>query len=105
MSTKAERVKAVLDGGLADRVPFSLWYHFRREPVDGEGFVRATLDFYRAYDPDLLKVMHDAPYELPVDKPVFENAEEWRRFPVNPPDSGAFGEHLRSLRTIAEHKR
>lgn len=101
---KAERVRAALAGGIADQTPFSLWYHFRHEPPTGEGFVRATLDFYRAYDPDLLKVMHDAPYELPIDKPVFERAEDWALLPVNPPDSGNLGEQLRSLRSIAEHK-
>lgn len=101
---KAERVRAALAGGVADRVPFSLWYHFRHEPATGEGFVRATLDFYRAYDPDLLKVMHDAPYELPIDKPVFERADDWAQIPVNPPDSGNFGEQLRSLRAIARYK-
>jgi uroporphyrinogen decarboxylase len=102
--TKAERVNAALSGAETDRVPFSLWYHFRREPEAGEGFARATLDFYRTYDPDVLKVMHDTPYELPVDNPVFETAEDWKLLPVNPPDAGCFGEQLRSLRMIAADK-
>ncbi len=102
--TKAERVRAALAGEAPDRAPFSLWYHFRHEPESGEGFVRATLDFYRAYEPDVLKVMHDTPYELPVDMPVFEQPEDWKLLGVNPPDMGAFGEQLRSLRHIAEHK-
>ena len=102
--TKEERVKAALAGQAVDRAPFSFWYHFRHEPETGEGFVRATLDFYRTYDPDLLKVMHDTPYEMPVDKPLFEHADDWRQLPVNPPDSGCFGEQLRSLRHIAEDK-
>lgn len=104
MASKKERVEAALAGGVADRVPFSLWHHFRLESPTGEAFVGETLDFYRAYDPDLLKVMHDAPYELSVDKPVFEQAEDWAQFPVNPPDSGSFGEQLRSLRAIAAGK-
>lgn len=101
---KSERVRAALAGDVADRAPFSLWYHFRHEPESGEGFVRATLDFYRTYHPDLLKVMHDTPYELPVDKPVFDQAEDWAHLPVNPPDAGCFGEQLRSLRRIVEYK-
>ncbi len=102
--TKAERVRAALSGAETDRAPFSFWYHFRREPEAGEGFARATLDFYRAYDPDLLKVMHDTPYQLPVDNPVFETAEDWKLLPVNPPDAGSFGEQLRSLKMIAADK-
>ena len=101
---QAERIRAALAGEAPDRAPFSLWYHFRREPETGDGFVRVTLDFYRTYEPDLLKVMHDTPYEMPVDNPVFETPEDWKLLPVNPPEAGGFGEHLRSLRHIAEHK-
>lgn len=102
--TKSERVRAALTGGQVDQTPFSLWYHFRREPETGDGFVRATLDFYRQYDPDLLKVMNDVGYEMPVDTPVYAHAADWAHFPVNPPDSGCFGESLRSLRHIAAGK-
>jgi uroporphyrinogen decarboxylase len=101
---KAARVRAALAGEVADRPPFSLWYHFRHEPETGEGFVRATLDAYRAYDVDLLKVMHDVPYELPIEKPVFTEPADWTMLPVNPPDAGGFGEQLRSLRQIREYK-
>lgn len=102
--TKQERTQAAVKSETVDRAPFSLWYHFRHEPETGEGLARATLEFYRAYDPDLLKVMHDAPYELPVDKPVFTEAADWADLPVNPPDSGSFGEQLRTLRQIARDK-
>jgi uroporphyrinogen-III decarboxylase len=102
--TKAERVRAALAGSEVDRAPFAFWYHFRGTPDRGDEFVRATLDFYRTYDPDLLKVMHDAPYEMPVDKPVLEQPDDWHALPLNPPDSGAFGEQLRALRHIAEYK-
>jgi len=102
--TKAERVRAALAGEVVDRPPFAFWYHFRGTPDHGDEFVRATLDFYRTYDPDLLKVMHDAPYEMPVDKPVFEQPEDWHLLRVDPPDSGMFGEQLRALRHIVEYK-
>lgn len=102
--TKGERVRAALMGEAVDRPPFSFWHHFRGVPNHGDAFVRATLDFYRAYDPDVLKVMHDAPYEMPVDKPVFEQPADWHALVLNPPDSGAFGEQLRALRHLAEYK-
>jgi hypothetical protein len=102
--TKAERVRAALAGEVADRAPFAFWHHFRDVPPIGDPFVRATLDFYDTYDPDLLKVMQDGSYEMPVDTPVYERAEQWRDLPVNPPDSGVFGEQIRSLQTIAAHK-
>jgi len=102
--TKHERVRAALAGDPVDRPPFAFWYHFRGVPPVGDAFVRATLDFYRDYEPDLLKVMHDAPYDMPVDHPVLEEPGDWRMLPINPPDSGSFGEQIRALRNIRDYK-
>ena len=90
--TKRERVMAAVEGRPVDRVPFSLWYHFRLDPPAGEGMAQAELEFYRKYSPDLFKVMHDIPYEMPPDRPQIEQSNDWRRLPVLDGKSGNFGD-------------
>jgi len=98
--TKRERIAAALAGQPVDRVPYSLWYHFRLDPPAGEGMARAELDFYHKYDPDLLKVMHDIPYEMPSDLPKVKKAEDWSRLPVLDGVSGNFGAQLATVKQI-----
>lgn len=98
--TKFERVQAVLSEQAPDRAPFSFWYHFTDIPQEeraGEKLAVAELDFYRKYDPDLLKVMHDIPYDLP---PGVEKLESLDQALVVAPDQGNFGKHLEALRII-----
>ncbi len=120
--TPRERVQAAVAGQLTDRLPFAFWYHFRTEPwfppqlyaeyrppvSDDlltfyiEGMVRAERDFWQRYQPDLLKVMHDIPYEMTPDLPVIERADDWRRLPALEPDKGLFGAHLQVLHRLRE---
>lgn len=62
---KIERVDAVLAGEQPDRPPLSLWYHFGLQHGSGEQFARITLEFFRYYDFDFLKVMNDYFYPPP----------------------------------------
>ena len=98
--TKRERVLAAVEGRSPDRVPYSLWYHFRRDPPAGPGLAAATLDFYRRFAPDLLKVMHDAPYDMPADLPAVYEPADWRRLDVLDGSSGQFGQQIDTLRII-----
>lgn len=100
--TKQERVLAAAQGRPVDRLPYSLWYHFRLDPPAGELMARAELDFYHRYDPDLLKVMHDVPYEMPADMPQVRTPEDWRKLPVLDGVSGNFGAQLSTIRMILE---
>ena len=102
--TQGERIYATLAGSETDRTPFSLWYHFALSEPSAEALARETLGFYRMYEPDLLKVMHDLPYDLPADLPVLEKPEDWTRLMVHPPDTGAFAEQLRALKMIVRDK-
>ncbi len=97
---KRERILAACQAQPVDRVPYSLWYHFGLEPPAGEEMVRAELDFYRRYDPDLFKIMHDIPYEMPPDLPRVQSAADWRRLPVLDGQSGNFGQQLAAIRQI-----
>lgn len=51
---KRERVEAALAGRSVDRVPFAMWRHFYLQDQTADGLARATLDFYRRCDTDLI---------------------------------------------------
>jgi len=101
--TKFERLRAALAGEAVDRLPYSFWYHFLDIPLAdraGEKLATAELEFYRAYDPDFLKVMHDIPYDLPEGMGKAETLAEWRCVPVVEPNEGNLGRHLEAIRLI-----
>lgn len=100
--TSKERILAACAGGPVDRVPYSLWYHFRLDPPAGENMAQAELQFYRRYTPDLFKVMHDIPYEMPADLPLVAEAEDWRKLPVLDGVTGNFGAQLGTVQRIIQ---
>jgi uroporphyrinogen decarboxylase len=100
--TKRERILAAIEGRPVDRLPYSLWYHFRLDPPAGPDMAEAELNFYHKYDPDLLKVMHDIPYEMPDDLPIVKSIEDWERLPVLDGVSGNFGKQLATLKMIRD---
>ena len=62
---KIERVRATLAGRPADRAPFTVWYHFGNQHAPAERAAAVHLEFFEAYDLDLLKVMNDYDYPMP----------------------------------------
>lgn len=102
--TKRERVLAAVAGEPVDRTPYSLWYHFRLDPPAGQAFAAAELAFYRRCDPDLFKVMHDIPYEMPADMPEVREPADWARLPVLDGRSGNFGQQLDAIKQIVAEK-
>lgn len=102
--TKRERIMAAIEGRPFDRIPYSLWYHFRLDPPAGPNMANAELDFYHKYDPDLLKVMHDIPYEMPKDTPLVRSIEDWGKLNVLDGVSGNFGKQLDTLKMIIAEK-
>ncbi len=103
--TKFERIEATLEGEPVDRLPFSFWYHFLDIPTAeraGERLAQAELEFYRTYEPDCLKVMHDIPYDLPGGAAKIEDLAQWKQLAVIDPETGNFGRQLEALRIIQE---
>jgi uroporphyrinogen decarboxylase len=121
--TSRERVERAIAGCEIDRLPYCFWYHFRTEawfpqalhteyraPASEtilqqyiHGMSRATYEFWRRYQPDLLKVMHDIPYEMPEGLSCVHQPEDWLKLTRLAPDQGHFGaqiEVLRRLRTM-----
>jgi uroporphyrinogen decarboxylase len=85
-----------------DRVPFALWQHSTVHERTVERFTRFTLDFHGKYQPDLLKVMYDEQYDLPVDRHHLRDERDWRLLEEFEAHTGAFGRQLECLARIRE---
>jgi uroporphyrinogen decarboxylase len=97
---KIERVTRALKGVEADRPPFSFWYHFGLQHMPGRKYAEAQIDFYRAFDPDFIKVMNDYPYPLPRGLEALATEEDWKRVePVAGADK-CWAQQLDALSTI-----
>lgn len=95
--TKRERVEAALRGETLDRVPYTFWYHFHLRPPTGQGMAQAEMEFYRKYQPDIFKLMHDVPYE---ETERVESLEDWVNLRTLPGNTGNFGEQVKTVRLI-----
>jgi uroporphyrinogen decarboxylase len=98
--TPRERLFAAVKGQAVDRVPYALWQHSTVHERTVERFTRFTLDFHQKYRPDLLKVMYDEQYDLPVDRHHLRDAQDWRRLEEFEAHTGAFGRQLECLARI-----
>ena len=116
--SKRERTFAALRGDEVDRVPVSAWWHDFPREWSPEGLAEATLEAYRRYDWDFVKVnpracyygedwgahyqRSDQPQQQPkLVQPGVASPEDLRR--VRPLDvaEGAYGEQLAALAIIA----
>jgi uroporphyrinogen decarboxylase len=114
--SKPERVSAALRGDEVDRVPVSAWWHDFPREWSPEGLAQATLEAYRRYGWDFIKVnpracyyagaryqQSDDPHQQPkLIEPGVTSPQDLRR--VRPLDvtQGAYGEQLAALSIIAE---
>ncbi len=100
--TKIERVEAALKGKRVDRPPFSIWYHFGDQHLDGKAHAENEYNFYRHYELDFLKVMND--YEFPRPEGLYDidKPEDWYKLiTVNPWEYRGFKEQLIALRELS----
>ncbi len=117
--SKPERVFAALRGDEVDRAPVSAWWHDFPREWSSQGLAEATLEAYRRYDWDFVKVnpracyygegwgaryqQSDQPQQQPkLVEPGVSSPEELRR--VRPLDVtvSAYGEQLDALSIIAK---
>ena len=116
---KRERIYAALHGSPVDRLPISMWRHFHKQDQAPETLAQATLEFYRRYDLDLIKVTPSGLYAIedwgaairyPSDdetppqlrRPVVEDAEDWRELAALAVGQGALGRELQALAAIRD---
>ncbi|MGQ9681340.1 MAG: uroporphyrinogen decarboxylase family protein [Anaerolineae bacterium] len=98
---KIDRVLAALAGAPVDRVPASFWFHFPAAERAGHAMAQAHLRYYRAADPDFLKVMNDNGYALTGTDGIRTPAD-WRRLRPAPLQSRPFQDQLDGLKEIAD---
>lgn len=110
-----QRLRAALAGQDVDHAPVALWGHdFRREWSAAE-LAEATLESYRAYGWDLIKLNPRATYYYEAWGSVYQptgssqprlqrhtvnSAEDLANLPEIDPSSGVFGEQLDALRRV-----
>lgn len=114
--SNTDRVLTALKGGDVDRVPVSAWWHDYIREWSAEKLAEMTLEAYRRYGWDYIKVNPRASYyseawgarfnrnvnrQPDMAAPGISSLEDLRR--IEPVDitSGPFGEQLDSLRLIA----
>jgi uroporphyrinogen decarboxylase len=97
---KLERVERVLKGEEVDTPPLSLWYHFGVQHGNGEQFARISLEYFRHYDFDFLKIMNDYYYPTPEGLETVRTREDLRRFTAFEAERTEWREQFKALRII-----
>jgi uroporphyrinogen decarboxylase len=114
--SKTERVTAALKGQAVDRAPVSAWWHDYKREWSAPELAEATLEYYRKYGWDYIKVNPRFSYyaedwgatyrryddRMPeIDHPAVSSPEDLRRLKALDGTAGAFAEQLEALRLIA----
>jgi uroporphyrinogen decarboxylase len=118
--THRERIEAAVAGrSRPDRVPAALWRHFPEQDQKAERLAEAHINFYRTYDPDLLKVTPASGYyaddwglragykpnregvrsisDRPIKKPA-----DWGKLRRLDPSGGVYGREAHAIRLVAD---
>ena len=114
--TKNERVFAALKGDRVDSVPVSAWWHDFEREWSAKGLAEATLEAYRKYDWDFIKVNPRSSYfgeafgamyaqregrQPDIIEPGVSSPDHLRRIEPQDGKSGVWAEQLEALRLIA----
>ncbi len=100
--TKIDRLRAVFAGQSVDRPPFSIWYHFGSQHAPPERTAEIHLEFFEAYDLDLLKVMNDYEYPMPEGLETMENPGDLKRLSPLEITRTPLGQQLKAIEMIAK---
>ena len=100
---KIERVAAVLEGGVPDRPPVSLWYHHGLQHASGEGLARVVIGYFDHYQLDWLKVMNDYRYPLPAGLEGLSSPDQLAELQPLEIDATEWRQQLDALALIAQH--
>jgi uroporphyrinogen decarboxylase len=108
---------AATEGSRPDRVPVGFWQHFPTVDDDVEAFARATVDAFRRYDLDFIKITPRMPGPLLswgielggyhphrgfyfVSKRAVTEPEDWAKLARVTPDDAPQREQLEALRNV-----
>lgn len=115
---REERVRAVVEGKVPDRVPVSVWFHFSVYDQDPVSLAEAEADFVETYDYDFIKMMPFGDYGIqdlgaklsiycqpnrPVElaAPGIRSMEDYRRMEVISGLQGTYGKQVEFARHLA----
>lgn len=99
--TKIERVRATFAGKPVDRPPFSIWYHFGNQHASADRTAQVHLEFFEAYDLDLLKLMNDYDYPMPEGMDVIATPDDLKRLAPLDMTRTPLGRQLKAIELIA----
>ncbi len=98
---KNERLQAAIEGRNADRPPVTAWGHFLSDFLPGPQTAQRHLEFQRAYDWDIVKVMSDYSYPVPPGVETLEDPRALEAYRQTPDlDAPCFAEQLSCLATL-----
>jgi uroporphyrinogen decarboxylase len=100
--TKYQRVLRTMRCEKTDRLPWSVFLHSTVHDRGVREFTNYTLNFYRRFDPDYVKVMSDENYDNPVNFQYCWDIKLWDHFEPLDPHKGAFGRQLESIKIIKD---
>ncbi|MEC1523863.1 uroporphyrinogen decarboxylase family protein [Neobacillus niacini] len=113
--TGSQRIRLVLQGARADRIPYSFWTHLPSVDLEPEKLAAETFRFYKTYDLDFIKNMPNGLFSVEdfgcvcdyseialggvakIKKYAVQKPEDWRNLIEPDVRKGAFGRELLSL--------
>ncbi len=110
-----QRLRAALAGEAVDRTPVTLWWHDFDREWSAEGMADATVEAYRTYDWDLVKLNPRATYyaeawgsryeptgttQPRLTRAALNRFEALAELPEIDPTAGVFAEQLETLRRV-----
>lgn len=99
---KKELVDNVLQGRPVAYPPLSMWYHFGVQHADGQAIAKTTLDYFRHYDFDFLKVMNDYFYPCPEGLDTVRTKADLKRLAPFQPEQTQWRQQFKALRIIQD---
>ncbi len=117
MTTRRERIEAVLAGDRADRLPVAFWRHWPGDDQDAGRLAEVTIAFDRRYSWDFAKITPSSSYSVEdwgartryegiplgereyVSRPVSRPAD-WAGIQPVDVNQGAFGRQLETIRQV-----
>lgn len=117
VTTKKERIEAVLAGERADRLPVAFWRHWPADDQDAARLAEVTVAFHRRYDWDFAKITPSSSYSIEdwggrtryvgiplgerehLDR-VVKRPQDWAALRPLDPEQGALGRQLGTVRLV-----
>ena len=119
---REERVRSAIEGGVPDRVPVSVWFHFSADDQDPVSLAEATSELIETYDYDFVKMMPFGLYGVQdlgarikiycqkgrppvVTGSPIKTPADYKRLHIIPAIQGTYGKQLEFTEQLAQRLR